>query len=417
VAVYFVCSCGQDLGASEKQVGKEIPCPACGRHVLVPPPQLRKFRFSSSPFPLFETSVQAAAPRSRHSLKTRQKAGAKANEREPVAIPAAPKEPGVSPVGAGADEASAAYPVLPEPADGGVEEFQQAVQMEEARRLLARAEADLAECRARTFPWQRERYWLQCLLYPLRAVFLLFGLAVAWAVLTTFLVATLPDTWDAAEVTPRLPLLMPLGLLLGYTFAAFRCTLVSAARGEAGFIAWPGFDLAQTAWSGLVGLVCFLTGPIVPAVVAYLFWLESGDLTWVDELILWELATLTVAGWALAMLAAHGGGKLRYATLGAAAKLVHKLGYRLLGIALIGAAVATFVGLRALGALADLQEGLEGWLILIGWWTGTLCGLVFLLRWLGVSCFRARKLRAQRRRQERNNKEWDRLAAAASPRP
>jgi hypothetical protein len=360
-----------------------------------------------------EPAAPARANGSRPPPKTRRQTKSSSNGRDKEAVPV---EAQVHAPAAGADEDSAPYPVEPVPADGGVEQFQQAVKMEEARRLLARAEQDHAETQARVYPWRRERWGIECVVYPLRAVFLLLGLAVAWMLLAAFLVAVLPHDWEEDSLGVQLMLLLvaPVWMLFSYTCAACRCVLVSAARGEAGFVAWPGLDFAETMWSGLIGLACFLTGPVVPALVAGIFWLQGGDLALVDELILGELATLAVAGWSLAMITACGGGQLRFATFGSVARLVHRLGYRLLIVAVVGAAVAAWVGLRALGSLEELREGPGGWLVVTGWWTGTLFALVFLLRWLGLSCFYARKKRARRRRQEQANKQWDKLQLATA---
>jgi hypothetical protein len=288
------------------------------------------------------------------------------------------------------------YRLEPEPAGPHAEDGGRCNDHEQVQRWLAHAmeEADARKAAARQ--WARERYWFQCLTYPLRAWPLVFGLTFAWFLVTGLALAVLPNLSEPAELLPWLFVLPVTAGLFCYTCAFCRCVLVSACRGEAGFVSWPRGGVAQIAWSGLVGLVCLLAGPVVPLVVAFTFWLNSGDLGLVDWLILWELGTLAVLGWVLGLLAVLDGGRLRDAGPGGAAGLVRRLGLRVLGVALLGSAVAAGQAVLTL-FLLEVQGGDGGdWIVSAYCWAGELVWMIFLLRWLGLTCFWVRQKRSKR---------------------
>jgi hypothetical protein len=140
-------------------------------------------------------------------------------------------------------------------------------------------------------------------------------------------------------------------------------------------------------------VLSFLAGPVVLALVAFFFWLDSGDFGFVDCLILWELGLVAVGYWALALMAMWEGERFREANPVAVVRLVRAEGYRVLGAALLMALVVVSHGLLAVGAVESLHQNIGGWFLLIGCWAGQLFWLLFLLRWLGVSRFRALKAR------------------------
>jgi hypothetical protein len=70
-------------------------------------------------------------------------------------------------------------------------------------------------------------------------------------------------------------------------------------------------------------------------------------------------------------------------------QLVRRLGYRSLVAALLFAVATVGHGLLMLGDLEIMHQGATGWFLMVLLWASLLFWLVLLLRWLGVSCFRA----------------------------
>src|SRR5581483_1340667 len=89
-------------------------------------------------------------------------------------------------------------------------------------------------------------------------------------------------------------------VVLGYTWGLLQCVLSAASEGVACQRHWPGSDAMRLLKSTGDGLVSFLAGPAVFTGAALLFWLGSGDLDWLDRLILAELGLAAVGGWLLA---------------------------------------------------------------------------------------------------------------------
>jgi hypothetical protein len=261
----------------------------------------------------------------------------------------------------------------------------------ELRLLFSKARDEEAERRRVMFPWPRETHWWQCLVYPIRAWKMLLGLSVAWSLTTGLLMGFLAEHLEQ-KGWKVLALALMLALpLFGYTWAFFRCTLISASQGEAGIVSVPGRDTVWAGGSTCLGLICSLAGPVVPIVVAVLFWLNSGDLLLIDWLILEELATLAVAHWVLALAACQVGGRPWDAGPAGIVQLVRRLGWKTTaGVFLASAPAAAF----ALVGLSMLEYPTpKGWLVISLCWVGGLSWLVFLLRWLGLACFRVRKKR------------------------
>jgi hypothetical protein len=379
MAIYFRCFCGQDLSAPESQAGGRKECPACGQRPPVPTLAEANQGLDMTSVPLLELparSAPAGAPR-------------------PAACPALP-----GPLPTPKPEAADWFPEPDSPVyqvaqDIGIDEdrVRRRLERRQTRWLIARAREELDARERLARGWPMETFWFECLLYPLRAWPLLLGLAVAWATFTGLVVVLLPvllpEDWEAADLGAQLPLwlflFLVMGVLAGYTVAFMRCVLMSASEGEAGLIRWPGADVLLVLHSAAACLVGFLTGPVVAVVVAFLFWLNSGDLVEVDYLILGELGLVAAAGWVLALLAIDQGGRLRDVHPAALARHARKLGWRgwlAAGLMAVGLWAGAYV---ALFALEELHHSLLGWVVLV--WVGFLgqAWTVFLLRWLGLS--------------------------------
>jgi hypothetical protein len=383
MAIFFRCGCGQDLRADEQRAGGSMECPACGCRTPVPSLVQANHGVGQNAFPPLELPPRLGPP------------AAPAGKCPALPDPLPSSRPGAS---SWLDTVElptfrVAQDIGPDPE----EDLRRRV-FREARWLFTQASKELDARHGRGSP-APESAWFQCLLFPLRAWPILLGLGLAWATLAVALVAVLPVEWEWSALGPRLPLLMVGFFLLSYTCAFYGCVVASSAAGETGVIRWPGGDLLQALRSGIACLVCFLVGPVVPAVVALLFWIHAGDLTWVDEAILWELGAVAVGCWVLALLAVGEKGRLRDANPLAVARLVGRLGWRGgLAVALIVAGVVVQFRLM-LGSLEDVHESPGGWLALVAWGVAGSAWVVFLLRWFGVSRYHryGRPERAEKR--------------------
>jgi hypothetical protein len=388
MAIFFQCSCGQDLRADECNEGGKTECPACGSVVPVPSLALANLRLGIKAVPELEIPSRRETPPAPPAA-------------ECAALPDSP-QPRSRTKSPGQKDVDEAYPLLLDV--GGTDECWRELERREARRVLNQARDALEARPVRRQGWQLETWWFQCLLYPvLRAWPISLGLAFIWATLATvYFTALRPEyrdltDWSLDVLGPRLPFLLVAWFLLGYACAFFRCVLASAAAGEADCVRWPGGDAVQVLWSTVACLVCFLAGPVVPLVVAFLFWLNGGDLEWVDWLILWELGLAAAAYWALTLLAVDQSGRLRDANPIAVVRLVNRFGWRgwlVVVLAAVGVAGCYYF---TLGSLEALHRGAEGFFGLVWWGFVGQAWIVFLLRWLGVSQFRAKEKRKRER--------------------
>jgi hypothetical protein len=374
MAIFFRCHCGQDLRVDEERAGGRTECPACCEIVPVPSLPEANHLLGIMPLPLLELPARHAQP-----------------ARPAPACAALPGPVPVPPTGRALDFDPTPAPVYPLAVDLTLDSSQQwyATERREAERLFARARLELDERRRQAPGWRREIHWFECLLYPFRAWPVLIILALAWATLSAVLMALLPAVQDGVTLAGWLLLLGFPVLLLSYTAAFYRCVLASADAGEAGLVRWPGVDCLQVLRTGAACLVCFLAGPVIPAVAAFIFWLNSGDFMLVDQLILLELGLAAVGYWMLGLLAVDETGHLRASSPAGVSRLARSLGWRgWLMVTLI--AVGMLVHCRlALGAAETMHRNPGGWLALLWWDFWGMAWVVFLLRWFGLSRFRA----------------------------
>jgi hypothetical protein len=360
VAISFLCVCGQNLHVDEHWAGGSTRCTACGALVRVP--SIARELAGIPPVPVLQIKV--------------------------VEIPMAPASPlQYRRARDLEDDVDSLYRVAEQP-NGAKLEAQAKLERKQLRQLLADAKRHVARRRLMAREWQLETEWFHFLLYPLRALLLVIFLGAAWASVIAFLIAVWPSTLALVDVLPRLPLLLIVFLLLGYTWACLEATITAALIGEAGYIAWPNSDrLVRAARGGAQAVACFLAGPVVPALVAFDFWLLSGDLEFVDWLILLELVFLASAYGVLTMLAAQRG-RFRDAWPAGVVRMVRCLGYRAVLVAVLIAVGAVGTGSLMLVALEEMHRSFGGWLLMLWCWTAQLLWMLLLLRWLGVKSFK-----------------------------
>ncbi len=171
------------------------------------------------------------------------------------------------------------------------------------------------------------------------------------------------------------------GVAVGCVWGLWWSVLHATALWDPSALRSPMTDLGLVVKGAFVGSICFLTGPVVPVFVACWFWLNSGDLTWVDQFLLAQLAAVAVAGWLLAFAAAAIGGRVRDALPGGVVRLVGRLGWRVVAWACVLGLVVVGHGLLAVFALESSHDSIFSWLLLFVCWTSLLFWMTGLVRW------------------------------------
>jgi hypothetical protein len=249
-------------------------------------------------------------------------------------------------------------------------------------------------CRERRQPvWELEGHWSEFLLFPARAWPILFGLAFGYSLIVPlglgiFFSSARPDpagmVWFAS-VWGTLA-----AILLGYTAGFWLCVLMSAYHGEAGVIRWPGGEVVLVARSLLLFLGCFLAGPALLLGVAVWYWMNAGELTTIDNLILMELAMAAACWWFFTFLAVVRGNRLRGAAPANVLQLMRRLGKPTIVAVIILLGLVLLQLPWFLGAVGLLHtNGFVGWFSLLSCSFCTLFVLTFLMRWLGVHYYRS----------------------------
>jgi hypothetical protein len=183
-------------------------------------------------------------------------------------------------------------------------------------------------------------------------------------------------------------LLVPV-LLISYACGSVECALTSALAGQGRGVYYSMRQVGLALRSGMRWLFCFLAGPAALIVFAGYYWLNAGDLTQLDWLILGELGVVAIAYWLLAVVAITESNRFRDANPVAVLRLVDRLGYRAAVPVLLAPIVLlahVYVGFWALMQLH--QHALVGLLLLACCWGGVLFFATFVFRLLGVWCYR-----------------------------
>jgi hypothetical protein len=163
--------------------------------------------------------------------------------------------------------------------------------------------------------------------------------------------------------------------------------MASGIAGEYRHVRWPGRKINMALKSCVTWFVCFLAGPTVPIAVAVLFWLRAGELEVLDWLILAELIIVAISYWILVLLTVNARDGLANAHPLRVAEQAARLGWRSIGVAVIGGLLALIHGLIAFAAIGNLQKELGGgWFLLILCCVSGMFGATFLFRLLGVWC-------------------------------
>jgi hypothetical protein len=400
MSIRFVCTCGKHLRAREDMAARRTVCPACGRPVGIP--SLNPSQRGAPPeFPSAPAPSPPGAPATAVGFDALHYEVVPLSDQKPTPEPNGVPRYKVVPVG---EEG----PVLDPRREAQVLEEQfgrtgsgarGATDTERARRQRERDDEELDELLRRTRRRRRPRWgyetaWYECLLFPLRASPLLVWLAGALTLLVGAAALELPKF-------PELPpseqwlwfvwIVLPF-LALGYIAGVWHCVLSSAITGEAGFVRWPGKDLRLVVEGLWRCSVCFVFGPVVVLVAGYLFWLNAGDMQFLDWLLLAEASFVASSYWLLALVACAEADNVRQATPLGVVRTIRRLGWRALIATTFFFAAVMLHGLWSEAALAEIhRSSAAGWFSLWCCSLSALACMAFLMRWLGVSSFLSRQ--------------------------
>jgi hypothetical protein len=343
MTIKFICSCGKHLKAEDEMAARRSICPRCGAPVGIP--SLQPTHSGTAAAPL--------TPRERRRLaRSRDRSG------EDV-------------LGLSADALTAQAPQPPK-----------------AEAVLLRSEPPPEEGH-RSPPSLAHSFR-----YALRASGFCISVGLGMTLATAGFAWLVPRVAIVCMADPlgemflggifRFLALLPLLLLLG----GIPCSFLDHALGSWKPLSvglWEGGMVSSALRSGLKWLAAFLAGPFVFAVPGYLFWLNWGDPTLLDRLILAELSVVCVLWWLYTLIALADRGGLRNLDPLVVSDVAYRMGRR--GFVLTFAA-STVLLAHAYG-LYDALERIQaengwGWLLLAGMHVSGLFWGTFFCRALGL---------------------------------
>jgi hypothetical protein len=353
MSIKFVCSCGKRLRARDEMAARRSMCPRCGAPVGVP--SMRPTHAGT-----------AAAPMTPEERRRRRLASPSLNDpfshAPDTTFPANPST-----------QIAAAPPPPPPPAAALTD-----------RKLIRRLR------RVRHL----EAHWYQCASYPFSFLRTLLALMWALTLLSAGIVLLIPEMHRLAAMAPEqwlvyAPcLLVPVGLIC-YACGSVECALTSALAGQGRGAYYSIRQIGLILRSGFRWLFCFLAGPVVLLVLAFYYWLNAGDFTNLDWLVMGELGVLGFAYWLLAVVAITESNRYRDANPVAVLRLIDRLGYRAAVPVLLAPVVLMAHLYAGFSALMQLhRHALAGLLLLACCWGSVLFFTTFLFRLLGVWCYR-----------------------------
>ncbi len=364
--ITFVCRCGKHLRARAEMASRRIMCPRCGSPVGVPSREPAHPQGQAGPLSAEEIARRRFSQPPEDATQVLDSISVRIRRRR---NPNRPEGPDWRPLDA----------PLVCPPEAVPQEGKPPPEPYVRRR------------------WRLETRWHHCLTYPCRAWPIVVSLTLAQTALTGATVLLLPrfhEDFHPDSLEGWMPAvlgLLPL-VILGYTAAFLGVVMESGAAGEHLEVRWPGYNVGLIARQTVRWLVCFLAGPVVPALAACWFWLSCGEPTLVDRAILAELALVAIGSWVLGVLAVADAGRLRAAAPPGVVDLFARLGPRA-AVPLLAVPVLVFAFARlALAGVEDLhRDAASGVLLLAGAWFGALFLGTFLCRLMGLWCFRTRR--------------------------
>jgi len=365
MSIKFICSCGKHLLARDEMAGRRSVCPQCGMPVGIP--------FLNPTHPGAALGHMTPAERLRHRRQART-----ANEvlQEMGAAPA-PAQSSAPQAGhaTGAPPTSLSQELFPKPLDPTL-----------VRLVGSKQRRD----------WQLETRWYQCLLYPLRAWWLIAPAGLFLALSFAGVLFSLPELLQLRAnplggALVALPGMLVLLLVLGYTASLPEGALISGLAGEFRHIHWPGRSITLAVRSCVVWLLCFVAGPIFLVAASIVYWIYCGDPGFLDAFILMELNLGAIFYAYLALLSFCRRERLWDINPWYVLLLLDRLELRVLCTLCLTAVLTLVEGILAILAMSRLQRHAPaGWTLLIVSCMSGLFVVTFLLRLIGVWCYRAR---------------------------
>jgi hypothetical protein len=353
MSIKFVCSCGKRLRARDEMAARRSMCPRCGAPVGIP--SLRPTHAGTAAAPM--------TPQERRRLRRDKPHAEDAFACAPDA--AFPPNPSI--------QLSAALPA------GGASDTVADRQLARRLRRIRHLEA----------------HWYQCASYPFFCMRSLLALTLALTLLSGCIVLLIPELPRLAALAREQWLLYALCFLgpvvvVAYACGSVECALTTALAGQGCGAYYSVRQIGLALKSGFRWLLCFLAGPVVLIVLAAYYWLNAGDLTGLDWLILGELGMLAFAYWLLSVVAITESNRFRDANPVAVLRLIDRLGFRAAVPVLLAPAVLLADLYAGFAALMQFHRHTSiGFFLLACCWGSALFFVTFLFRLLGVWCYRS----------------------------
>ncbi len=197
-----------------------------------------------------------------------------------------------------------------------------------------------------------------------------------------------PSTNGLDDWLPRVPfLLLPL-ILAGVTWNFLRQVLRLGVMGDIENTPKVIQEVRTLVWSGLMVVTAFIAGPVFLVGAALWFWVEAGNLSGLDYLLLWQLWLSAAVVWVLLLLAVDARGRLRDAQGMAVAAFVRRQGWPAVLFSLLGGVSVAAVFYLSVAAWVELfDEFMVAFFLQFILWCGGLIVWTFLVRTYGMTRF------------------------------
>jgi hypothetical protein len=365
MSIQYVCKCGKRLRGRSDAVARGLICPACGALVNTP----------------LERPLTVDFGRTRAGRISQSQA-----RHEPVQVGWEPNEPA----------AQAAEELVTRIRQGKNDDF---IELTDASaRPHAPAPFVYRSSKFRQ-SWDPGTVWYHCLIFPRPAwmrVFLVGGILGLFAVAAPFEVRrllTLDESLGAKRWLAGGAIAMAGLLVLALVSVWFVCILEAEKAGKL-TVTSLSLRRAGPALRSLGLVLCSaLGGPVFLAGVALWFWIHTGRIQIVDQIILGELLGFVFAYWLFSLAEVSLSPWPRFANPLRVAELVHYLGFRSVILAVLASGFAWLALLLVTHALNPIGNNAE---VLVTGGLAILCieyGSI-LLRLTGMWCRMALKKRA-----------------------
>jgi hypothetical protein len=240
---------------------------------------------------------------------------------------------------------------------------------------------------------------LDCLLYPLRdgpgVALLVFFPPLLW-VMSVPIFDVVAALWPhgkfnalALIIIPlTMPLLISFSFVVGYIALFLGQVLVANTLGESDHPDWPEWDRYQIL-EGL-GRLCWavIIGVAVGGIPALIYWINCGDIDWIDAIIFVELVALGAGYAQMALIAALVHENILAANPYTVIQAIFRMGWSYLIPCVVTAVALTLAALALAGVLFYSPSIGGAALGLWAFWVFALYEAMIVLRVLGLTYYR-----------------------------